>query len=145
MWIDRMVRWLLPRQDQFFTLLEGIAAKVTAASAVFGELATAEGHERFADISRRLKVVEGEADDLCRQLYEELDRTFVTPIDREDLGHLTGSLDDVVDAMEHAAAFAALFRFDALTDPMRQLVRVAGQAAGELERAVGCLRRGLSP
>ncbi|MGL4554475.1 MAG: DUF47 domain-containing protein, partial [Gemmataceae bacterium] len=97
-----MVRWLLPRQDLFFTLLEGIAAKVTAASAVFGELATADGHDRLAAISRRLRPLEGEADDLCRRLYEELDRNFVTPIDREDLAHLTGALDDVVDGMGHS-------------------------------------------
>jgi predicted phosphate transport protein (TIGR00153 family) len=145
MWIDRMVRWLLPRQDLFFTLLEGVAAKVTAASTVFCELATAEGHERLAGVSARLATLEDEADELCRQLYEELDRTFVTPIDREDLAHLTGALDDVVDAMEHAAAFATLFRFDSLSAPMRQLVGIAGKAAGELERAVGCLRRGLAP
>ena len=145
MWIDSMARWLLPRQNLFFTLLEDITAKVTAASVVFGELVTAQSHERLTAISQRLKGVEGEADDLCRRLYEELDRNFVTPIDREDLAHLTGALDNVVDALEHAAAFAALFRFDALTDPMRQLVRVAGQAAGELERAVGALRHHLSP
>src|SRR5207248_5388761 len=88
-----------------------------------------------------LKPIETEADHLCHRLYEELDRTFVTPIDREDLGTLTKALDDVVDGMEHTAAFAALFRLDTLTEPMRQLVRITVAAAAELARATRNLRK----
>jgi predicted phosphate transport protein (TIGR00153 family) len=145
MLIDRLVRSLLPRQDQFFILLEGIADRMTAAAAVFGELVSATGHERLADITGRLKPIETEADKLCHQVYEELDRTFVTPIDREDLAALTKALDDVIDAMEHSAAFAALFRFNALTDPMRQLVGITVKAANELSRAVKNLRKFSDP
>jgi predicted phosphate transport protein (TIGR00153 family) len=141
MFLDRFLRLLLPRQDQFFTLLEEIAVKMTAAAAVFDELATAGTHEQFAAIADRLKPIEREADQLCHRVYEELDKTFVTPIDREDLAHLTSALDDVVDAMEHSAAFAALFRFDALTEPMRQLVRITTRSVAELSRAVGNLRK----
>jgi hypothetical protein len=53
MWIGRLVRFLLPRQDQFFTLLEEIGAKMTVAAGVFAELATASGHKQFDDIARR--------------------------------------------------------------------------------------------
>ena len=63
--IDRLVRWLLPRQDIFFTQLEGLAAKMTATAAVFGELVSASGHEHFVAISGRLKPLETEADQLC--------------------------------------------------------------------------------
>jgi predicted phosphate transport protein (TIGR00153 family) len=139
MWLDRLVRLVAPRQDIFFTLLEEIAVKMTAAAGVFGELAAATSHEQLAS-SARLKPIETEADHVCHRVYEELDRTFVTPIDREDLAHLTSALDNVVDAMEHAAAFAALYRFTALTEPMRQLILVTVRAATEIARAVGNLR-----
>jgi uncharacterized protein Yka (UPF0111/DUF47 family) len=145
MGIDRLVRFLLPRQDVFFTLLEEIGGRMTAAAAVFEELAGASGHDQFAAISLRLKPIETEADLLCHRVYEQLDRTFVTPIDREDLAHLTGALDDVIDDMEHGAAFAALFRFEALTEPMRQLVRITVQAVAELAKAVGNLRKFSDP
>jgi uncharacterized protein Yka (UPF0111/DUF47 family) len=49
---------------------------------------------------------------------------------------LTNALDDVIDGMEHSAAFTVLFRFDALTPPMREMVRITTQAGGELARAV---------
>ncbi len=145
MWIDRLLRLLLPRQDLFFTLLEGIAEKMTAASPVFEELAIASSHAQLVAISGRLKPIETEADRLCHRLYVELDQTFVTPIDREDLALLTKALDDVIDGMEHSAAFAALFRFDALTEPMRQLVRITARAVPEISRAVGNLRKYSEP
>jgi predicted phosphate transport protein (TIGR00153 family) len=135
----------LPRQDHFFTLLEEIAAKMVVSSNVFLELADTNGHEQFDAIARRLKPLETEADSLCHRLYEELDRTFVTPIDREDIAHLTKALDDVVDSMEHSAAFAALYRFETLTEPMRQIIRITARAVTELERAVGNLRQFKGP
>lgn len=145
MFIDRLVRFLLPRQDHFFTLLEEIAEKMTAAAAVFAELNTAASHEQFAQIAARMKPIETEADHVCHRVYEELDKTFVTPIDREDLGALTKALDDVIDGMEHSAAFAALFRFETLTDSMRELVRLTVTTAGELAKAVGELRKFSDP
>lgn len=140
MLLDRLVRFLLPRQYQFFDLLEGIAAKIGEAAAEFDGLRTADRLAVIEAVAARLRPIERDADDLCHRVYGEIDKTFVTPIDREDLTALTRALDDVVDGMEHTAAFAALYRFDRLTDPMRELVRITVAAAGELARAVGRLR-----
>jgi uncharacterized protein Yka (UPF0111/DUF47 family) len=145
MLLDRLVRLLLPRQDRFFTLLEGLADRMTQAAAVFGELADATSHQRFLDLSARLKPIETDADQVCHDVYAELDRTFVTPIDREDLDQLTGALDDVIDAMEHAAAFAALYRFQTLTEPMRQLIRIMVRTTEQLAKGVGNLRNFADP
>lgn len=141
MLLDRIVRLILPRQGHFFELLEQVAAKIDAAATVFRELETAAGRPQIEAVAARLKPIETETDGVCHQLYEELDRTFVTPIDREDLATLTKTLDDVVDEMEHTAAFAALYRFDGLTEPMRQLVRITVAASGQLTAAVRELRR----
>jgi len=140
MLIDRFVRFLLPRQDRFFTLLEELGGKMTAAAAEFEALSGAEQHDEFAKISARLKPLETEADLVCHRVYEELDKTFVTPIDREDLGSLAKALDDVIDGMEHSAAFAALYRFRTLTEPMKQLVGITVRATRELGVAVTNLR-----
>ena len=80
MWIDRLVRFLFPVRDPFFTLLDEIGARMPAAAAVFSELATASAREQLAAVSHRLKPIEIEADDLCHRLYARLDRAFVTPI-----------------------------------------------------------------
>lgn len=141
MFLDRLVRLLLPRQGQFFTLLEQMAAQIEAAAAVFDELRAATAHAQLEAIATRLKEIEKAADAIDRDLHRELDRTFVTPIDREDLAALAKVLDDVVDGMEHSATFAALYQFDRLTDPMRDQVRLTVGAARELAGAVRLLRR----
>lgn len=145
MWIDRVLRYLLPRSDQFFTLLEGIAERIEACATIFGELRTAASRAEIESIANRLKPIETAADEICHDLYHEIDRTFVTPIDREDLAHLAKALDDVVDGMEHTAAFATLYRFDALTDPMRELVRITESAAKEIAVAARLLRKFANP
>lgn len=141
MLLDRFVRVLFPRQDQFFGLLEHLAAHIREAAAVFGELHTSESRSQVEAVAARLKPIETAADETCGRLYAEVDKTFVTPIDREDLAALAKALDDVVDSMEHTAAFAVLYRFDRLTEPMRELVRVTAAAAVEVAGAVGHLRR----
>ncbi|HSQ55015.1 MAG TPA: DUF47 family protein [Gemmata sp.] len=145
MLIDRFVRFLLPRQDHFFAVLDELAGMIETGAATFAELETATALEQIESVATRLKPVETDADKVCQQLYEEIDRTFVTPIDREDLARLTKVLDDVVDGMEHTASFAALYRFDALTEPMRQLVRITVECSRQIATAVRNLRKFASP
>lgn len=145
MFLDKLVRLVLPRQDRFFVLLEGIAGVMIRVSAEFAALETASGVAAYEAIAGRIKPMETEADKLCHDVYHELDNSFVTPIDREDLAHLTKALDDVIDAMDHAAAFAALFRFESLTEPMRQLIRITVKAAAELSKGVHNIRHFTNP
>lgn len=145
MWIDRLVRLLLPRQGHFFSLLEELADRIDATAKVFGELESAVTRDQIEAIANRLKPIETEADSVCQRLYEEIDRTFVTPIDREDLARLAKVLDNVVDGMEHTAAFASLYRFDTLNGPMRELVRITAAAAVEIAGAARMLRKFADP
>src|SRR5258708_7148985 len=145
MLIDRLVRLLLPAQGRFFTLLESVGDQIETAATVFAELDGAESHAQMEGVAVRAKTRRNAADRLERRLHEELDRTFVTPIDREDLAALGKALDDVVDGMEHAATFAALYQFDRLTDPMREQVRLLVRAARQLAAAVRLLRRFADP
>lgn len=139
--LDRMIRLLLPRQGQFFTLLESVGEQIVLAAGILEELNTATGHGQFENIAKRLKEVEKKADEFDRQLHDQLDRSFVTPIDREDIAGLAKALDDVVDGMEHSATFAALYQFDKLTEPMQSMVSLTANAAKELAATIPLLRR----
>jgi predicted phosphate transport protein (TIGR00153 family) len=139
--LDRIVRLLLPRQGHFFSLLESIGEQILLAANVLSELETAESHQQIDSIAVRLKEIEKAADAFDRELHNQLDRTFVTPIDREDLAALTKTLDNVVDGMEHSATFASLYQLDRLTDPMREMVRLTAEAARELAATIPLLRK----
>lgn len=140
MFIDRLIGYLLPRQAQFFTLLDEIAQSVALAAATFARLAEVDASDGLAAIAQEMRTIEHNTDQLAHRLYEELDKTFVTPIDREDLHSLTSAMDDIVDTMEHGTACITLYRLNRLTDPMRQLVRIAHSTAAEIVGAIGLLR-----
>lgn len=140
MFIDRIVRWFLPRENRFFTYLDSIAKGVAGAADIFGELRAAKGPEDYKRISRLLRDKEHEVDELAHLLYEELDKTFVTPIDREDLHALTSAMDDVLDIMEACAAHVVLYKLEKMTPPMHELVRVAQEAAHEVCKCVSLLQ-----
>lgn len=145
MLLDRFVRLLLPRQTFFFDFLEGIAEKIDSAAKLFDQLRTAKGHAQFEEIAGHIKEQEKAADEFERHLHEALDRTFVTPIDREDLAALAKALDNVVDGMEHAATFAALYQLDVLTPAMAEMVRLTAEASSVLAGSAKLLRKFSNP
>jgi uncharacterized protein len=127
--VDRVVKWLLPREDRFFLYLNSIAENVAGAADILGELRVSKGPEDFKRICAALRQKEHEADELAHHLYRELDKTFVTPIDREDLHALTSVLDDVIDQLERSSTQIVLYKLPQLSEPMREMIRIAQDAA----------------
>jgi hypothetical protein len=140
LFIDRVVKWLLPRENRFFVYLNSVASNVGKAGEIFAELRTAAGPADFARISDTLRQKEHEGDELAHILFEEVDKTFVTPIDREDLHALTSALDDVLDMLYDCAQQIVSYKLQKMTDPMRDLVRVAQEASGELAKCIPLLQ-----
>jgi predicted phosphate transport protein (TIGR00153 family) len=138
--IDRMVKWLLPRENRFFVYLSSIAKNVDASADVFATFRDAKGPEDFKKIALEMRRREHDTDELAHLLYEELDKTFVTPIDREDLHALTSALDDVLDLMETCAGKIVLFKLPKMTEPMRELVRIGQASAHEVSACISLLQ-----
>lgn len=118
--------------------LESIANSAATAADIFSHFREASDRDAFKKLAEQLRTKEHETDELAHTLYEELDRTFVTPIDREDLHALTHALDDILDLMETAAEKIMLFKLPRLTEPMRELVRIEREAVHEV---AACVRR----
>jgi predicted phosphate transport protein (TIGR00153 family) len=133
--IDRLIRLILPRATQFWDLLTELAQKLDETSIVFVKLVTAEPKD-FKPIAQELRKLENQADSIAHRLYLELDRTFVTPIDREDLVHLTSSVDNIIDAIEHSAAFIVIYNTPELTPAMRKLIEITREAVKEVVSTV---------
>ncbi|NIN69059.1 MAG: DUF47 family protein [Anaerolineae bacterium] len=85
--------WLRPRQDNFLQLIIEQAAKTLEGMEALEEYMTSNDREA----ARRVSRAEKEADELRRILVDELNRTFVTPIDREDIFALSRAIDDILD------------------------------------------------
>ncbi len=90
---------------------------------------------------QRVKEIEREADELRRILIEELNQTFVTPFDREDIAELAHSMDDVTDFIHSAADAMLIYKIEQPTRRAKELVDILLQATLELEKALPQLRQ----
>ncbi|HVJ83559.1 MAG TPA: DUF47 family protein [Planctomycetia bacterium] len=140
MFVDRLVRLILPRQDVFFKLFNDLGAKISSASDLYIAVCDAKDGAEQERLAIEFRTLEHDADEIAHQIYAALDKTFVTPIDREDLAALTSALDNIIDGMEHAVAFLILYQLPKLTPAMQSLLRIGAAAAREVVGAIGVLR-----
>jgi uncharacterized protein len=129
---------LFPKEEDFFTLFSRQAALVRQSCDLLLEMM-----ERFDDLearAKRLKDVEHEADLVAHELFERLNRTFITPIEREDIHDLGSGLDDVIDAVEAIGTRLVLFRIQRPTPEARQLAAILGKCGAQIERTVNHLK-----
>src|SRR5262252_10089088 len=109
---------LLPKDTVFFDLFENIARHAVSASEHLRKMAKA-----FPDVNAELQQIrnhEHEADNLSHQALDRLDRTFITPFDREDIHELIGGMDDIVDTVDALAKRFKLYHVTAMDDAFRK-------------------------
>lgn len=114
-------------------MLDAIAHNVSVGSDAFAKLQQAYTPADFLSVAEELRTIEHTGDRMAEEFYTKLDKTFVTPIDREDLHDLCSALDTILDLMEECAGFIVNYRLTDMTPPMRELVRIAREACHEVE------------
>ena len=132
---------LLPREEEFFDLFVAVADRNKEAARHLRELFEASPDRRTPHVEA-LKRLEHEADQLTHEVVNRLDRTFITPLDREDIHQLASDLDDVMDAMDGTARRAQIFRVGAAPAGVKQLTEVIERMVGVLAEGVGRLKKG---
>ena len=133
---------LLPKDEKFFDLLIESSQNMQIAATKLTELMV-----DYTNVEKKvedIKSVEHVGDDLIHDIMRRLHRTFVTPIDREDIALLGERIDDVVDAIEEAARYMLDFGVKAPTDSAVEMARLISSSADELTKAVRMLNRGAS-
>ena len=116
-----MVRWLLPREDVFYRLIESLADKVDASAK---ELAKLSAGVPPVEVYETIRDIEKEADRLVFEAEEQFARVFVTPIDREDLQVLIVSIDDIVDLIHLTSRAFVLYGVPSPTPAMSEQMRL---------------------
>lgn len=132
------MRWLMPRDDAFFTLFERSAATVVAAAEALDELFIGGPitEERF----QRLDDIEHDGDAITHEVIARIGRTFITPMDRDDIHRLIHMLDNIIDAAESAGEIAVLCKVTDVLPPAREMTRVLVGIAREVEALIPSLR-----
>src|SRR5581483_7187642 len=113
---------LIPKEEKFFELFEAQAAHNVEAARVFHELVL--NWKADSPSFARITDIEHEADISTHEVIDKLNRTFVTPFDREDTHALASELDDVVDLIQSIATRMQLSRVDHSTDELVTLAEI---------------------
>jgi hypothetical protein len=127
----------MPKENRFFFLLHQSALNIHEVARRMKDLM--ENFENVPAKVQEIKDLEEFGDQIIHDITHSLHRTFVTPIDREDIMALAGRLDDVVDAIDEAAQYTLEYNIEEPTEFARHLSTIIVQCADQLERAVSLL------
>jgi len=129
---------LVPQRKEFFTLYNQAAANAVEISRLLVELLgrTPDG---AGDLIREIKELEHEGDRLTHEVVDLLNRTFVTPFDRDDMYRLAAALDDVCDYIDEAAGHIVGYGITDIRPAARAQGEVIARAATKLQEAVARL------
>ncbi len=133
-----MLKFLVPREHQFFEMFDQ-----QAACAVEGAVTFVEMLEHFGDAPakvRRLREIEHRGDDLTHSAIEKLHKTFITPFDRDQIHDLISGLDDIIDLTDSAARRMMMYGVTEPTPELLEMARVLHHATLEVAKAVSGLR-----
>jgi predicted phosphate transport protein (TIGR00153 family) len=134
---------LLPREEKFYADFLSMADQLRIGSRMLEEMFAVE--PPVADKAHEIREVEHKCDFITHEIIQRLNRTFVTPIDREDIHALARALDDVMDAIDDVAALIPLYRITTVKTGVREMTRIISSSTAQIVTAMQALekRRGV--
>lgn len=126
---------LLPRDERFFDLFIAVAERSVEAGGLLEDLLRADA-DRRTYLVESIKRLEHECDQLTHEVITRLDRSFITPLDREDIHELASRLDDVIDLIDGLARRTQIFHVGVAPEGAIRLGNVVKRACEELLVAV---------
>ena len=130
---------LIPREKIFFRLLEEESKNVLAGAIAFNDLIRDFDH--LADRRSKIKDIEHHGDEIVHSIYDRLVKTFITPIDREDISKLASLYDDVLDYIYAAVNRLYLYEIDSPTETMRRFSDLILRSVREIDLAFASIQK----
>jgi len=129
----------LPKEDHYFTLFSNMTVKIQEAADLLVELLQGSD-DNFDNLSKKIKSVEHECDEITHSITTKLNKSFITPFDREDIYTLSVALDDVCDYIDAAARAVVMYNIHESDQFAVELAVVLQKQAAEIHGAVSHLK-----
>jgi predicted phosphate transport protein (TIGR00153 family) len=129
----------LPKDERYFERFTALAVRTEEAGKIL--LRFFQNEAAVATVAGQIKRLEHECDEISHEILRGIDRTFITPIDREDIHQLAVRLDDVIDLIDGTVRRLSLFNIEKPTPLSQTLSKLIVQTTGELVEAVSRLRQ----
>ncbi len=133
------LRRLIPREEKFYHDFQAMADQLERGAQLLEQMLAAE--TPTWDKADEIKEVEHKCDFITHEIIQRLNRTFVTPLDREDIHALARSLDDVMDAIDASATVIRLYRLETVRSGARELAQIITSSTRQLRLALVALEQ----
>ena len=130
--------WVVPQDKVFFDLFDEMAGTVVSAADLLVDFV--ENFENVKEKCYQVKQIEHRGDDITHQIYEQLNRTFITPLEPEEISRLASALDDILDYIDGTAQQMYSYGITETDDSMVQLAKLIQLSVVEIEKAVTGIR-----
>jgi predicted phosphate transport protein (TIGR00153 family) len=130
---------LIPREEKFYGDFQALADELQRGATLLEQMLS--GDRPIWDKAEEIKEVEHKCDFLTHEIFQRLNRTFVTPLDREDIHELARSLDDVMDAIDACATLIRIYRLETVRHGARELAQIITASTKEVRLALDALER----
>jgi uncharacterized protein len=130
---------LIPREEKFYTDFQALADELKRGSRLLEQMVAPD--KPIWDKADEIKEVEHKCDFLTHEIIQRLNRTFVTPLDREDIHALARSLDDVMDAIDASASLVRLYRLETVRFGARELAHIITSCTDQVRLALEALEQ----
>jgi len=129
---------LFPKNPKFFDLFEDLAEIVKAGGKILAKIKISP--DNIKTYSKKAWELEQAADEVCHKLYHEAERTFITPIDREDIHLLARHLDNIIDLIENLTSKIALYKITREISQYKDFTRKISDATEKIFQLIGFLK-----
>jgi len=138
--IDSFLKFFVPKDHSFFPLFEEDAQNLLKAAVLLKELMSTSDLAEHERINKDIKEIEHLGDLITDRTYVQLNKSFITPFDREDIHELTANIDDVVDSINGISRRVCLYKPKKILPIYKEMAEMIYEASKEIEAAIHCLK-----
>jgi hypothetical protein len=131
---------LLPREDTYFVLFSQMTEKIRLAADALVKM-THEEISNFESCSKKIKDIEHACDSITHDITTRLNKSFITPFDREDIYQLSSALDDITDYIDATSRAIVMYDLTEINEYIRGLASVIQELSVVLHDVVGFLKK----
>jgi len=137
--IDKVLKFFVPKDHSFYPLFEEDAKNLVKASELLNELLSTSDPEEHERIYVEIKNVEHAGDVITDKAYQQLNKSFITPFDREDIHELTANIDNVVDSINGIGRRICLYKPKKLLPVFKEMAEMIVEASKHIQICIHCL------
>ena len=134
--IDKFLKFFVPKDHNFYPLFEEDAKNLVSAAELLTRLFSTSDPAEHERINKEIKKIEHIGDEITDRTYVQLNKSFLTPFDREDIHELTATIDDVVDSINGISRRVCLYKPKHLMPVYKELAQMILDASKEIQDSI---------